>query len=103
MTKNDPATYREMSIPHEDTEVASKAFADFGDDVYAARLKHRIRDVVVIVQMAAMTADKQEGTVIIEQTFGAQHEALPMLAMAFGRERKAWEDTLAQTITGKKK
>ena len=54
---NDPALYRKLSEPFADAATADAAYAAFFTDVRAARERHRLPDVVLIVAYNVTTPD----------------------------------------------
>lgn len=59
---NDPATYRAMSAPFPTPEACNAAITAFSEELRALRLKHRIRDVYVVIAGAVVyEGDDGEG------------------------------------------
>lgn len=96
--KNDPKTYREVSQPFVDGEVANAALQAFYSDVEASRKKHMIADVVVLCEVSHLigAADEVRGTSSLR--LGSSGSHLPMLARAYGEARAQHEDDLAAII-----
>lgn len=60
MTKNNPALYRELSQPFANLEAANAALEGFAKEFEELRKKHRIPDVVCIVEMNIADQDGEE-------------------------------------------
>ncbi len=98
MTRNDPATYRRLSEPFPSVEEANEALAAFFRDVQAAREKHRIADVVVLVEISNVL-DGEEVRGSASSFYGDSARVLPMLAREFGAAQQRHEEQIALTIT----
>lgn len=97
ITKNDPKTYREMSVPHQGSDKASEALKAFFDAVEAARKKHHIQDVHVIVKVT-IKEDEGEGTAMSSAHFGNTLEGAVMCAWGLGQEQANFEATLRKYL-----
>jgi len=89
-----PALYRRMSEPFADGDTANTAIQAFFDDVDAAREKHRIADVLVLVEANMMTGNEETrgGAQLFR---GDRANVLPMLARSYGEQRQIHEDDIA--------
>jgi hypothetical protein len=99
----DPANYRAMQEPHENEDAAWTAYEAFYADLMAARKKHRITDVHVISKMRALSANGQEGEILLSMHLGNQAEAEAMCAFAYGQEKVRRADYIASALSGKKR
>lgn len=97
--EHNPETYREMLVPHESPEVAAAAWAEFWGDVYEARKKHRITDVVMVGQLWAKTPRGEECFRLVGG-MGAESNIVTLLAWAYGKtsadQVKTWAELAAQ-------
>lgn len=89
----DPATYAEMVKPRT-VEEAAQATAAFFADVRELRIKHRIADTVTV---ASVVVDKV-GPMTCYAHNGDSANVLPMLAQAFGSERKRLDAALDASL-----
>jgi len=84
---NDPATYEAMRVPHESAESVQDALRAFMADVKAARIKHRITDVSLVLQPRYLR-DEEPTACVLVMHLGEGLQCLPMLAQAYGEERR---------------
>lgn len=94
---NDPGLYRTLSEPFEDAASCNAGIQAFFDEIDALRVKHRIADICVIVEVAVM-ADGQETKGTARLNLGSSANVLPMIARVYGEERQRHEDNLAHLI-----
>lgn len=80
---HNPKRYREMSVPFPSAEEANAAIAAFEADVEAARIKHRIADVVVTA-CVAVDYESGEANAIGIISFGSQEQIALMAAYTAG-------------------
>jgi hypothetical protein len=80
---NDQKTYRACQEPKTEAECAA-AWQAFADDVYAARVKHKIPDVLVVAKLLVVYSDGEEGVGYTRLICGSQLEAEPMASWALG-------------------
>lgn len=92
-----PARYREMCVPHDSQEAGNAALSAFYAEVEAARVRHRIADVEVLA-LIRYVSGKSEAEGMGRVHFGDELRSLPMLAEAYGRERRAHEELLARML-----
>lgn len=100
--RNDPKQYRELSQPFDSSEIANEALKRFFDDVEAARTKHKIADVTVIVEVRHMI-DGEEVRGSASSHFGDSRNRLPMIAREYGAERQRHEDEMGLLIAMSRK
>ena len=98
--KSDPALYREMSVPHESVAAASDETRAFVEAVSAARVKHRIRDVLVVMQLGVIRDDGQEVSAQTRFSFGDRGATVEMAAYAFGAETREQSERLDKLASG---
>lgn len=91
---SNPARYRRMSEPFDSREQANQAITEFFADVEAAREKHRISDVVVLVEVGMVVGDV-ETRASAQLALGSRAYELPMLARAFGAAQARHQNDLA--------
>lgn len=100
--KSDPKNYRAMGVPHEGADAANAALVAFARDVEEARKKHRIRDVLVTVQMVVdYSDDEQETAVMTRFSFGDVSKNLELAAYAYGAESAEHRERINKFATGK--
>lgn len=91
------ALYREMSAPFETRDAGNDAVSAFFTDVEEARKKHRISDVIVVVEVGMMS-DGEETRGAAALYLGDPTKAIPMIAAEYGKQRGIYEEQLAQLI-----
>lgn len=101
-TTNDPSNYRRCAEPFADAEHANEALAAFFADVKAAREKHRIADIAVLVEVSHML-DGEEVRGSASSFHGDSARVLPMLAREFGAAQQRHEDHLAALMARARK
>ena len=89
MEISNPKLYRELSVPFENPDAANQALEAFVAEFRALREKHRICDIVAVLQVNALNSDGEEGvmTAVVKQ--GDPLRAVVMLAQALGQEQRA--------------
>lgn len=99
---NDPANYRRCSEPFDDIEQANEAISKFFAEVKVAREKHRISDVVVIVEVGhRLDGDEVRGSA--SSMLGDFNRVLPMVAREYGAAQQRHEERLALLIARARK
>ena len=83
----DTATYREMSEPFAGTEELNDALLAFYEDLREIRTKHRLADVLVVVQDAYLDNDGQEIPALSRSNIGSIHNCLPMATWLYAKEQ----------------
>lgn len=61
MSKHDPKLFREMSEPFASVAEADEAVRKLFDDLYEARKKHRIANMLVTIEINTITDSGEEG------------------------------------------
>lgn len=90
-TINDPANYAKMSEPFESKDKANQALQAFADEVSAARKRHGIANVIIIIKDSCLY-DGEPGDFLNLMQLGSSQEHEAMAAYAFGAiqaERRA--------------
>jgi hypothetical protein len=88
-----PELFARMSAPFDTLDEANDALSAFFEDVSAAREKHRIKNVVVIAEIATRDADgERPGAASF--SCGDVSAVLPMVARKYGEEREAFEQLI---------
>lgn len=95
--KSDPKTYREMSVPFENSAEANEALQDFFNAVEVARKENHIQDVHVIVKVNIANGES-EGTAMSSAHFGNTLEGAVMCAWGLGREQESFQAILRQFV-----
>jgi len=100
----DPATYREMLVPHESIEAANEALSAFHADLREIRKKHRIAEVNFIAKVLYVTADGDESEGAAPMHIGDPLHAGHMSAFAAGYWASDAESIrAANAVAGKKR
>lgn len=102
MKDHDPELYREISKPFPSAEAASEAIDAFYDELYELRRKHKIPDVLVVMQVNGMTRDGQEGTMILSGMIGGAMYEESLAAYALGEASARRQEKIAAIIGGAK-
>lgn len=95
----DPALYRDLSAPFASPEDAQAALAAFWADVQEARKRHRLADVVVVVQVPVRFGE-EEGVSASVSHLGNWQNKEAMLARALGDASAEREALLAVLAAG---
>lgn len=93
-----PKLYRELSAPFESTEAANKSLEAFAKDLEEIRAKHKVCDVVAVLQVNALNKDGEEGLMVATIAFGDPMNKPVMLAQALGKEQAVFENTIARYL-----
>lgn len=102
MSKSNPGLYREMSAPFASADEANTALSAFYEDLYELRRKHRMTDVLCIVQVnVALEGD--EAPMMSRMHIGNSLNALPLSAYAYGAESSENEQRIAYMLAKGKK
>lgn len=96
--KPDPDRYARMAVPFESSTAANDAVAAFYKDVEDARERHKITDVLVLVEISHLVSSGATVQGSSSVSFGAWHNRLTMLARAYGAERERFEKAIAELI-----
>jgi hypothetical protein len=95
---SNPKLYRELSAPFENTDAATKALEAFGKDLEEIRAKHKICDVVAVIQVNAIDKDGEEGLMTASMAFGDPMKKPLMLAQALGKEQQIFEGAIGRFL-----
>ena len=90
----DPENYAKMCVPHASIEEAEAAWRGFWEAVYEARNKFRIQEAVVVGELSWKEPDGEAVTSIISGKMGSDVNALSMMASAYGRMKKDFQQKL---------
>lgn len=96
----DPKTYREMSIPHESTEAATKALKEFFKGISALRKEHRIQNVMLVMQTTAINKQGEEGEYLVAYHLGDQLRYESLAAYAYAHAKRDRNDLIAAILRG---
>lgn len=94
---SDPKLYRELSVPFPDMEAADKALDAFADDLSAIRKKHKISDIMCVIQVNASQGD-DDGVLTFTVSFGDPLRKAAMLAQALGKEQAEFANRIAKLL-----
>ena len=97
--KIDPARYRDMSVPHPSMEALNQALKEFQEELSALRVKHKLRDLLVIIQSPYLSVDGEEIDAAIHLGFGdaMKHEA--QLAFTLGIVQAERQEMVAKFLS----
>lgn len=101
--KNDPENYYKMSEPFESSDLANEAIKQFHDELAELRKKHKIRDVLIVLNGAVRYEDGNVGEYMICNTFGSVMNAMTMAAFAYGQEKENHSEIIGKLLANKKK
>jgi hypothetical protein len=101
MPKN-PAAYREASQPHESYDAATEAMTDFLKEVGELRLKHRLANVVTIIQANALDEDGEEGETAAMHSYGDQLRVEGLCAFGYGQAIRDRQTSIGRLLKGGK-
>lgn len=103
MTKkvHDPKMYRECSEPFESTTEGEAAIDAFFEDLYALRAKHKIANVLCVLQDSFVTEDGDEAPFYVKQMCGDSTRAEGMAAWVFGHEQAERKRAVADLMSQK--
>lgn len=82
--KANPGRYRDMSVPHPLMEALNDALKAFQEELSALRVKHKIRDVLVLLQSPYLSADGEEIDAGVHFGFGDAMKHESQLAFTLG-------------------
>jgi len=91
--RGNPDLFARMSVPFDTLDEANEALTAFFADVAAARERHRIKNVVLIVETALRDSDG-ETKGAASYSCGDPSSVLPMVARKYGEERAEFEALL---------
>lgn len=92
-----PKRYRELSEPFASSEEADAAIKAFMDDVEQSRVKHKVRDVYLVIGGSAMY-ESGEGEFITRGLFGDEGKAEMMAAWALGHESACRQERITGVL-----
>lgn len=95
---NDPSNYRMMSEPFDDATQANQSLEAFFADVKAARDRHLITDVSVVVQVAIRAPDGERKACASAYFGDPLANKLVLLAREYGAAREQHEQILGDVI-----
>lgn len=83
--ENDPNNYHEMSKPFENPEQANQAISDFYEDLKAIRKKHKIPDVLVVLEASVIYESGNRGEFMHHVGLGDARNQCALGAFAYGQ------------------
>ena len=90
--------YREASEPHKSEEAANEALEAFFHELSELRVKHHVKDLLLIYGVAVEDADGQEYAAMGTTGFGNQTLWESMAAFAFGQEKAKRQARLGKLL-----
>lgn len=93
--------YRKASEPHASMDAAEKAMQAFFDEVAELRVKHQIRDVLLICNVCLIEKDDTETVASGTIGFGTQSLFESMAACAYGTEKARNEERIRRLLSSK--
>ena len=94
--KNDPKTYREMSVPFETATKADEGLRKFFDAVEAARKEFHIADVHVVVRINILHEDGEEVVAMSSAHYGNTLYGASMCAWSLGQEQANHDEAIGK-------
>lgn len=94
---DNPKRYRAMSEPFPSSDAAEEAIKGFFEEAELLRVKHRLRDVYIIIGGTVMYGD-DEGGFITSGMIGDTGNAESMAAWALGHESAARQTRIAKIL-----
>lgn len=92
---NNPDLFHRMTEPFPDKEAVTAAVDGFVDQVRAARERHRIMNVLMVIEVAG-----PEGPLVTQFSFGDTLQAEVLAAYALGSARQDREALIARAMKG---
>lgn len=93
-TEKNSARYRDMSVPYESHEAASKAIDAFYEELNEIRAKHRIADLTVVIAVNYNLASGDETTAMCTAHIGDGMKHLAHAAFMYGEAKRGHEEML---------
>lgn len=93
-----PGLYRELCIPFPSPADAENAINAFTEELYALRAKHRIRDLLIIVNATVAYDSEDEGEVSCILHFGDELKSENMAAYGLGFLQSQRQERTAKTL-----
>ncbi len=91
--------YREASEPHKSKTAANEALAVFIEELNELRVKHRIKDLLLVYGVSVLDADGNESVAMGTAGFGNQTFWESMAAFAFGHEQTKREQRIRELLS----
>ena len=99
---SNPKLYRELSAPFADKTAAQNAIEAFINEMEVARAKHKIADIISVIQVNCLDETGEEGVMTLSMGFGDPLKKPVMLAQALGKEQTTIEATIARYLAQKR-
>ena len=96
--ENNLDRYRKAGEPHTSPAAAETAIRAFYDELSELRVKHKIKDLYVIYNIAVIEKDGKETALSGMTGFGTQSLWVSMTACAFGAEKASHERTIRRLL-----
>lgn len=95
-----PKLYRSLCEPFASNNELNESLGEFFKDVEAARERHKLRDVTIIVNASYLSAEGDESEGMAHLYLGDSRRAEGMAAWALGREQAIRQDTIGGILKG---
>jgi hypothetical protein len=102
MKPDNPKLFRRVSEPYPNAEAAAAALEAFAKDVSDLREKHRVMNVVVLMQ-SAYERGEDESRTIMTLRLGSETDCLAMQAQCFGIAQERARADLADLVAAGRK
>jgi hypothetical protein len=99
---SNPKLYRQLSEPFAGRDLANAALESFRDDLEVLREKHKIADVVAVIQVNVADASGEEGLAQAILSFGDPMNRAAMLAYALGTVQNQQQELIGRLLKGKR-
>jgi len=80
----DEQVYRELSVPFGSVDEANASLEAFCEELYALRVKYRIRDLLYVMRVGCVRDDGTEADATIVNHCGARENMESIAAYAYG-------------------
>ena len=95
----DHARYRKASEPHESPKASKEAMKAFCKELAELRVKHKVKDLYVIYNVAQIEKDGRETSYSGMTGFGTQSLWVSMTACAYGAEKANHEQNIRRMLS----
>lgn len=100
--KNDPENYLLMSEPFESSDKANEAVSEFQKGIEELRKKHKIRDVLLVVNDSVKYSDGNIGEFMAHFSFGSALKRNVMAAYLYGQTSAEERERINKLLAGNK-
>lgn len=96
--EHNPTRYRELSQPHASPAVLDESLQAFFDEVSAARERHKLANVFLIVKTPVMDSTQKEVEMGSTLRLGDSFRMIELVAWAFGKEQADQREMVASAV-----